>query len=650
VADFGLARFGADAGLTMTGDLLGTLRYMAPEQALAKHGLVDHRADVYGLGATLYELLTLRPAVAGDDKREILERIAFADPMPPHRLDRTVPAELETIALKALAKNPEERYASAGELADDLRRFLEDRPILARRPTPWQRLARWARRHRPEVLTSAAALALLLVTAVAGLVVNAALIAREREEVKRQRDAAERARQEAVANFRTACRAVDQMLTRVASDQLKFIPQMELVQREILQDALKFYQGLLEAKGDDRTLRQETALVCGRLGQAFERLGQNAEAEPIFRQAIALLEELSAEGALEADLRAEMIGRYTQLGWLLPRLGKFAEAEPIRRQALSYAEQLAAEFPDSPRYRDLLAGTCIDLGNAVRWPRPREAEALFRRAIRLLTTGTRHELGRAYLALGELLTERGQQSEGEAAFRHAQAIFGEVVRAHPQVWQNRERLADAHQHLGRLLAATGRAAEADEVFRGAIDLREKLRAEYPKVVSYGDALATSYADLIHLLTAAGRPNEADDVYRKLVPLEPTSAAVRNQLAWLLATCPEPKFRDPSRAAELARNAVERNPRDAHFQRTLGVASYRAGDWTAAVAALKARKGADGLDWFFLAMAHWQLDEKGTARRWYDQAVQWMEKHQPDNPELRRLRAEAAGLLGVNDKP
>src|SRR5262249_31014428 len=100
VTDFGLARFGPDAGLTMSGDLLGTLRYMAPEQSLARHGLVDHRTDVYSLGATLYELLTLRPAVGGEDKAEILEHIAFEEPMSPRKVDKTIPTELETVTLK----------------------------------------------------------------------------------------------------------------------------------------------------------------------------------------------------------------------------------------------------------------------------------------------------------------------------------------------------------------------------------------------------------------------------------------------------------------------------------------------------------------------------------------------------------------------
>src|SRR5262249_11302130 len=154
--DFGLARFGPDAGLTLTGDLLGTLRYMAPEQALARHGLVDHRADVYGLGATLYELLTGRPAVDGTDRAEVLHRIAFEEPAAPRKLDKAIPAELETVTLKCLAKSPAERYATAGELADDLRRWLADRTIKAKPPSLWQKAAKWVRRH-PGVMTGTAA-------------------------------------------------------------------------------------------------------------------------------------------------------------------------------------------------------------------------------------------------------------------------------------------------------------------------------------------------------------------------------------------------------------------------------------------------------------------------------------------------------------
>ena len=120
----------------MTGDLLGTLRYMSPEQALAKRVVIDHRTDIYSLGATLYELLTLAPGLRGRRPpgaaaADRLRRAAAAAELNP-----AIPRELETIVLKAMAKDPAGRYATAQELADDLRRFLEDRPIMARRPTP----------------------------------------------------------------------------------------------------------------------------------------------------------------------------------------------------------------------------------------------------------------------------------------------------------------------------------------------------------------------------------------------------------------------------------------------------------------------------------------------------------------------------------
>jgi WD40 repeat protein len=152
ITDFGLARLGEGPGLTVSGDLLGTLRYMSPEQALAGHNVVDHRTDVYSLGATLYELLTLHPAVGGSSKEEVLHRLAFEEPVAPRKLDRSIPCELETVTLKALAKDPRERYATAQEFADDLRFWINDRPIVARPLNLAQRLRKWSQRHRPLVV------------------------------------------------------------------------------------------------------------------------------------------------------------------------------------------------------------------------------------------------------------------------------------------------------------------------------------------------------------------------------------------------------------------------------------------------------------------------------------------------------------------
>jgi WD40 repeat protein/serine/threonine protein kinase/tetratricopeptide (TPR) repeat protein len=204
ITDFGLAHCQSQAGLTMTGDLVGTLRYMSPEQALAKRVLVDHRTDVYSLGATLYELLTLEPVFDGRDRQELLRQIAFEEPRPLRRLNKSVPAELETIVLKAMEKNPAERYGTAQELADDLGRFLEDRPIRARRPTLRQRARKWARRHRGVVMTMALALALLLLGGVTGLWVAFFHINAAREEAEDNAAKAENNAATAKANAATA--------------------------------------------------------------------------------------------------------------------------------------------------------------------------------------------------------------------------------------------------------------------------------------------------------------------------------------------------------------------------------------------------------------------------------------------------------------
>jgi eukaryotic-like serine/threonine-protein kinase len=164
VTDFGLAKADDSRDLTDTGDLVGTLRYMAPERF---RGRADERSDVYSLGVTLYELIALRPAFDAPDRLRLMEQIAGGSIVPLRRADPHLPRDLETIVARATAREPRDRYASAHDLAEDLGRFLNDLPIRARRAGPLEHLSRWRRRH-PAVAGLAAALILLLVLAAAG--------------------------------------------------------------------------------------------------------------------------------------------------------------------------------------------------------------------------------------------------------------------------------------------------------------------------------------------------------------------------------------------------------------------------------------------------------------------------------------------------
>jgi serine/threonine protein kinase len=260
VTDFGLAQFQTRAGLTRTGDLLGTLRYMSPEQAAGEGAPLDPRTDVYSLGATLYELMTLEPMFGGADHQRLLRQILYDEPRPPRAVERTVPPELETIVLKAVSKSPADRYATAQEFADDLRRFLDNVPIRARRPTLVQRARKWGRRH-PSVI--AAVVVVCLLTA-AALSVSTAMVgsayAREKQH-----------RKEAEERLALAREAVDELI-EVSEQELTDRPGMEGVRKRMLESALGYYAKLIEQRRDDPAAQQELRETEERVQKIFDDL------------------------------------------------------------------------------------------------------------------------------------------------------------------------------------------------------------------------------------------------------------------------------------------------------------------------------------------------------------------------------------------
>lgn len=215
ITDFGLARVETETGINMTGDVLGTLRYMSPEQAAGRQHVIDPRCDIYSLGTTLYEMLTLTPAFPALERPELLRQISEQEPRKLRAIDREIPSDLETIVLKAMQKSPEDRYGSAQELADDLRRFLECKSIVAKRPRRVTQAVRWIRRHIE-------ALSAMTITSLLALSLAAGLLTRAYRQEYQQRTIAEQQRERAEQHLEVAYSAVDSLYTRFAEeDRLK---------------------------------------------------------------------------------------------------------------------------------------------------------------------------------------------------------------------------------------------------------------------------------------------------------------------------------------------------------------------------------------------------------------------------------------------
>ena len=266
VADFGLAQFHAETGLTRTGDVLGTLRYMSPEQAAGKKMLVDGRTDVYSLGATFYEFLTLTPIFEGREVQTILNQVLHAEPRPLRQIDKSIPVELETIILKSVSKSPDDRYRTASDLSADLLRYLSHQPILARRPSLADRVRKWSRRH-PSIVIST-----LLVMAVVAV---ALLISNRREQLRAN---------EAEKRFQQARQVVDSLI-QFSEEELADKPFMDGTRQRLLGIVLGYYQDFVDqSKGKGN-------------GQSdFERVQERVQT---ILSELALLRREMQRGALE---------------------------------------------------------------------------------------------------------------------------------------------------------------------------------------------------------------------------------------------------------------------------------------------------------------------------------------------------------------
>jgi serine/threonine-protein kinase len=409
------------------------------------------------------------------------------------------------------------------------------------------------------------------------------------------------------------------------------------------------------------------ALAYRNLGLTLQRQGKLDEAIAAYKNAV----EFDPKDAYA----------HTNLGSALHNQGKLDEAVAAHRKAIEI----------DPKYAKAYRNLGVALGEQKKWD---EAVAAYRKAIDLDP-----KYAGGYNELGVALHTQKKWPDAIDAFRKAIDLDPKYAAAYSNLggalfnqkkWSDAidacrkaidldPKYAIAYNNLGAALAQQGKLDDAIAAHRKAIELDPKYAGAYSNLggalfnqKKWSDAIAAhrkaieldpKYADAYWNLGGAlvqhGKLDDAVAAFRKASELDPKYAGagrvamVLNELAWALATDPAPTRRDPGRAVSVAKEAVEMNPQEGNYHNTLGVALYRAERWEDAIAALeksmKLRKGGDSNDWFFLAMAHWQLGEKEKAREWYERAVQWMDRNQPKNEVLRRFRAEAAELLGLNEK-
>jgi tetratricopeptide (TPR) repeat protein len=584
ITDFGLAKQidSGPGGATRTGALLGTPGYMAPEQASGKGSEAGPAADIYSLGAVLYELLTGRPPFRAATMWDTLEQVMKQEPLPPSRLQPGLPRDLETICLKCLAKEPAKRYATAAELADDLRRFLDGKSVTARRPSSAERAVKWARRNPGW----AAVVAVAVVSAVAIGALAAVRVkeshdrAEERVKEAQEREAEQTRfaselrteRDQAVNNLVLALRATDDLLAPLDDANLAFVPGMRDTAKVQIAKALPLLDEA-GARSQTPAVRLAAAKVFKRIGTIQSELGEHAVAERTLDRAVGLLESPDprsrpADEVYELShalyLRAL---RWKELGRLDAAL---ADSDRI--------EQLAPFLPASPeaaaelaRDRVLRGGLLLALG---RYPEARavlkEAEAAFRRLLAVEQNAHRRgvyesELARALDHRGDVDSKLARMAQVGPRAADAVPLFESAVALGRESLEIRARLAaapgsrptervdyaDALQSLaGDLIElahhrpAAELLREADRCYEKAIGVYEELARDYPSMPRYRYKLGNirhhhafglcsrrrfDAGECNRLLDAA----EAD--LRRAMKDSPTAAAARIELGDLLYT-------------------------------------------------------------------------------------------------------------------
>ncbi len=505
-----------ECAATLPGYALGTPAYMSPEQAEGRPDRVGPRSDVYGLGATLYAILTGKPPFDGPDPKVILARVSAGDFSRPRQDDPAVPVALEAICLKAMALDPEGRYASPRELGEDIERWLADEPVRAYPEPPSARAMRWVRRRKQWVAAAAA----MLVLTVLGLAIHNRQITREKARTADQ-----------LAMTRESLR---ELLT-VAGENLAFVPHTETLREQLARLVLDRYRRLGDSFPTDPGVRFETAKVLRVIGGIDRITGQFARAQESYDKAIGSLTALCEEDPGHPEYRRRLAETFLDRGELNHMNGRTLDAENDLRAAIGHADQLVSRSI-SASSRRVKPSALINLSEIlVLRARPAEARTAADQAVELLrplaaaanpdsTTVDRWLLSLALTARGVASWEVGARDRADHDFDEASQVAGSVPRDDDVYDDAQFQLACIANRRGELASKDASSlAESERSYEEASRILARLIKDHEQIPHYREEMAGTLCGLAAVRLAAGRIAEA----------EGDCKAALGHLAWLI---------------------------------------------------------------------------------------------------------------------